>query len=172
MLPGAGIGATTGPLAGLLALVAGLPLDVAGVHLLALGLPMALFGGGYTLLCAYGIARVGSFAPAGLYWAIGFPISRIVQEGSVSAYVTGSPSLPEALWAFALYNALLSTGLAFGYIWLHERLVPLWLMRIREDDPVAARLSEAYTAYAALVFEQRERRKARRAAARQARRKG
>ncbi|MQA96931.1 MAG: hypothetical protein GEV11_20640 [Streptosporangiales bacterium] len=171
MLPGAGIGASTGLMAGGLALVAGLPLHLAAVHLIMLGLPMALFGGGYTLLCARGTAKPGAFGPAAVYWLLAFPIARIVHEATVQLYVVGRPGLPEALWAFALYNALLSTGFAFGFIWLHEKLIPLWLMRIRGHNPRAEALLEVYTSYASMIFEHQQQRDALRRARRERRRK-
>lgn len=171
MLPGIGIGASTGVLAGAVAAIADLPAGLILVNVLALGVPMGLLGGGYTLLCAYGKARPGAFGPAAVYWLLAFPLARIVQETFVHLYVAGRPGLPEALWSFALYNALLSTGLAFGFVWLHEKLVPLWLMRIRGHNPLAASLFEVYSSYAAAMYEQKERREARRRALREARRK-
>ena len=160
MLPGAGIGAAAGVMAGLMTLGAGLEPGLAVVNGLALGLPMALFGGVYTLLCARGITRVGVFAPAALYWLIAFPVSRIVQEASAAVYLTGVPGLSDDLWAFAAYNALLAPGLAFGFIWLHEQFVPPWLLRIRGHNPLAAVLAEAYLVYAARAYEQKQRRDA------------
>ena len=129
---------------------------------------MALFGGGYTILCALGIARVGVFAPAALYWLIAFPVCRIIQEATAGVYLTGAPGLSTDLLSFALYNALLAPGLAFGFIWMHERLVPGWLMRIRDHNPAAARLAEAYLAYASAVYEQKQRVEARKRARRKA----
>src|SRR5262245_44708663 len=171
MLPGAGIGAATGVMAGLMSLGAGLSLGLSAVHMFGFGIPMALFGGGYTLLCARGIIRLGVFAPAALYWLIAFPLSRIIQEGSAGLYLTGAPGLSDDLLSFALYNALLAPGLAFGFLWLHERFVPPWLMRIRGHNPLAAGLAEAYLVYAARVYEQKERREVRRQAVRAAREK-
>jgi hypothetical protein len=169
MLPGAGIGAAAGVMAGLMTLGAGLGTGLAAVNALALGIPMALFGGGYTLLCARGILVVGVFAPAALYWLIAFPVSRIVQEASAAVYLTGAPGLSDDLWAFAAYNALLAPGLAFGFLWSHERFVPPWLMRIRDHNPLAAGLAQAYLVYAARAYEQKQRKDAQRAARKQQR---
>jgi hypothetical protein len=168
MLPGAGIGAASGVFAGLIALIAHLGWGLAAVNAIGLAIPMALFGGGYTILCALGITRVGVFAPAALYWLIAFPVCRIIQEASAGVYLTGVPGLSTDLLSFALYNALLAPGLAFGFIWMHERLVPGWLMRIRGHNRDAARLAEAYLAYAGAVFEQKQRVEARKQARRQA----
>src|SRR5262245_16335068 len=121
MLPGAGIGAVAGVMAGLMALGAGLEPGLAAVHALGPGIPMALFGGLYTLLCARGVIRMGVFAPAALYWLIAFPACRIIQEGAAAVYLTGAPGLSDDLWAFAAYNALLAPGFAFGFLWLHEQ---------------------------------------------------
>lgn len=170
-LPGAGIGAATGLFAGLVALSAGLPVGLAVVHFLALGIPMALFGGIYTVLCARGIARVGTFIPIAILFLVGFPLSRIIQQASAGIYVTGSPDLGEPLWSFAAYNALLSTGLAFGFLWLHDKVLPWWLSRIRAHNPHAEVLMDSYKEYAAAMYAQKQRREARRKALRDARRK-
>ncbi len=157
MLPGAGIGAITGVFAGLATLVVGLSPGLAAVNGLALGIPMALFGGAYTILCARGFMVVGVFAPCALYWVVGYPVSRIVQEGSAGLYLGAGPGLSTDLLAFYLYNALLAPGLAFGFIWMHERLLPPWLLRIRDHNRLAAVLAEAYLTYASRVYEQKQR---------------
>lgn len=163
MLPGAGIGAAAGVFAWFATLVVGLGPGLATVNALALGVPMALFGGAYTILCARGITPVGVFAPCALYWLIGYPVSRIVQEASAGVYLGGGLGLSTDLLAFYLYNALLAPGLAFGFIWLHERLAPPWLLRIRDHNPLAAGLAQAYLTYAKRVYEQKQRRAATRA---------
>ncbi|MFC5728819.1 MULTISPECIES: hypothetical protein [Nocardioides] len=163
MLPGAGVGAMAGVFAGLATLVVGLSPGLALVNALGLGIPMALFGGTYTILCAQGIARVGVYAPCALFWLVGYPVSRIVQETSAGVYLDGSLGLSTDLVAFYLYNALLAPGLAFGFIWLHERLAPPWLLRIRDHNRLAAGLAAAYLTYAQRVFEQKQRRAAMRA---------
>lgn len=163
MLPGAGIGALAGVFAGLATVAIGLPWGLGAVNALGLAIPMAIFGGIYTVLCARGIMPVGVFGPVALYWLVGFPLSRMVQEASAGLYLQGSPGLSTELWAFLAYQAILAPGLAFGYIWLHERLVPLWLFRIRDHNPLAAGLAQAYLVYASRVHDQKVRRDARRA---------
>lgn len=163
MLPGVGIGAVTGVFSGLVTLIAGLPWQVVAINAIAFGVPMALFAGVYTVLCSRGVLPVGVFFPAALYWMVGYPVSRIVQEGSAVMYVEGAPGLSAGVLAFFLYNALLAPGLAFGFIWLHERLVPHWLMRIRDHNREAAGLAEAYLSYAKRSYEQKQRRAAIRA---------
>lgn len=165
-LPGAGIGAAAGVFAGLITLIAGLGWGLAAVNVVALAVPMALFGGGYTVLCAQGVVPVGVFAPAALYWLIAYPVSRIVQEGSAAVYLTGSPGLSTDVVSFFAYNALLAPGLAFGFIWLHERITPSWLLRIRDHNPLAAGLAEAYLAYASRAYQQKVRQDARKKARR------
>lgn len=165
-LPGAGIGAAAGVFAGLMTIIAGLEWGLVAVNAIGLAIPMALFGGGYTVLCALGIARVGVFAPAALYWMIAFPTSRMIQEASAGVYLTGAPGLSTDVLSFFLYNALLAPGLAFGFVWLHERLVPGWLLRIRDHNPAAARLAEAYLSYAGAMYAQKQRMAARRQARR------
>ncbi|MFC7496136.1 MULTISPECIES: hypothetical protein [unclassified Nocardioides] len=165
-LPGAGIGAVAGIFAGFLTIISGLEWGLVAVNALGLAIPMAIFGGGYTILCALGIARVGVFAPAALYWMIAFPVSRIVQEALAGVYLAGAPGLSTDLLSFVLYNALLAPGLAFGFIWMHERLVPGWLMRIRDHNPYAAGLAGAYLRYAGAMYAQKQRTEARRQARR------
>jgi hypothetical protein len=172
MLPGAGIGAAAGVFAGLATLLADLSLGLAVVNALGLGIPMALFGGVYTILCARGIIPVGVFAPAALFWLVGFPVSRILQEASAGVYLQGAPGLSTDLLSFYVYNALLAPGLAFGFIWLHERIVPPWLLRIRDHNPLAAGLAHAYLTYASRVYEQKQRRDAMRARRKQQRTAG
>ena len=163
MLPGAGIGAAAGVFAGLATLLVGLSPGLAAVNGLALGIPMALFGGAYTVLCARGLMVVGVFSPCALYWLVGYPVSRIVQEGAAGVYLGGGLGLSTDLLAFYLYNALLAPGLAFGFIWMHERLVPPWVLRIRDHNVLAAGLAQAYLVYAERVYEQKQRRAATRA---------
>ncbi len=158
MLPGAGIGAAAGVLAGLATLIVGLSPGLAAVNALALGIPMAFFGGMYTVLCARGFMLVGVFSPCALYWLVGYPVSRIVQEGSAGIYLGAGPGLSTDLLAFYIYNALLAPGLAFGFIWLHERIVPPWVLRIRDHNRQAAGLAQAYLVYAERMYEQKQRR--------------
>lgn len=66
---------------------------------------------------------------------------------------------------------MLSTGFAFGFIWLHDKVMPMWLSRIRAHNPDAEALMESYKEYAAAMYAQKQQREARRKAQREARRK-
>ncbi|MFD1937217.1 MULTISPECIES: hypothetical protein [Nonomuraea] len=133
-VPGLAVGALAGTMAGGLTLIAGQP---AGAAVLAL--PLALFGGLYGMLLGHGPFRPGTFAPAGLLWLLAFPLSRLLQESIVA---TGG--MADGVWPFLAYQAMVSLGFAIGFLWLHERLMPYWLLRVSDRNPRAARLLTHY----------------------------
>ncbi|MBF8191122.1 hypothetical protein ITP53_36525 [Nonomuraea sp. K274] len=141
-LPGATIGAVAGAMAGGLTLFVGAPTGVALLSALALTLPLCFFGGLYGVLLGRGVFRPGTFGPAGLYWMAAFPLSRLTQEG-----VAGVGMADGVLW-FLVYQAMVSLGFAIGFIWLHERLMPHWLMRIAGGNPRAKELLGLYIGHA------------------------
>lgn len=146
--PGLAIGLGTGVIAGGLAAVAGLPAGYAAATTLTLGIPLAVFGLGYSLLLAAGKIRLGGVAPAALYWLVCFPLARYLHEVSFDV-VSGNPiTLPDALLPFLAYQALLSLGYAIGFVWVHEHVFPYWWIRLRDRNPVARRYVEQYTAQA------------------------
>ncbi|MEO3922533.1 hypothetical protein ABGB07_01415 [Micromonosporaceae bacterium B7E4] len=165
-LPGAGIGATAGVAAVGLALLAGQPVDWALAHGVGLGLPLILLGGGFGLLLGAGVASPGVFAPAALYWFIGFPVARVTHEMLVGLMVVGRPALPPDLLGFLAYQAIVSLGFAIGFSWLHERIAPGWLRRVRHRNPAAERLYAFYLQHAEAQWKARESRKRARAAGR------
>ncbi|WP_127500432.1 hypothetical protein [Actinoplanes solisilvae] len=171
-LPGVGIGAIAGPAAFGLALIAGQPLDWALATALALGLPLALLGGGFGLLMAAGKISPGVFAPTALYWLVGFPLARLTHEVLVGLLLTGRPTLPPDVWGFLAFQAIVSLGFAIGFSWLYERVAPGWLRRIRHGDPRAERLYQFYLRHAEAQWKTRENRRQARAAARAVRHKG
>ncbi|MCG5220939.1 hypothetical protein [Streptosporangium sp. KLBMP 9127] len=162
-LPGFAIGVAAGVIAGGLSLIAGQPAGWGLASALALGLPLAVFGGMYGVLMGKEIFRPGVFAPAGLYWMVAFPISRLCHETVTSTLVTGSPQLREDLLAFLAFQALISLGFAIGFIWLHERITPRWLMRIQAGNPEARRLLAKYVQHAEILWQGREQRRTARA---------
>jgi hypothetical protein len=110
--PGLVIGFGGGAVASLLAVAVGLS-PLTG---LALAVPLGLLGAGYSLLEAHGRVRRGGFAPACLYWLVGFPLARLIQE--VVTHLALPPDLP----GFLAYQAVISAGFAIGFLWLHERI--------------------------------------------------
>ncbi|MFG2072205.1 hypothetical protein SAMN05421874_101438 [Nonomuraea maritima] len=144
-LPGASIGAVAGAVAGGLTLFAGAPTGMATLSALALAVPLAFFGGLYGVLLGHGVFRPGTFGPVGLYWMAAFPVSRLVQE---TLYGVGTA---DGVLTFLAYQAMVSLGFAIGFLWMHERLMPHWLMRRAADNPIAEQLLGTYLRYARLV---------------------
>ncbi|WP_188190174.1 hypothetical protein [Nonomuraea sp. SYSU D8015] len=142
-LPGASIGAVAGAMAGGLTLFAGAPTGVAAVSALALAAPLALFGGLYGVLLGHGVLRPGTFGPAGLYWMAAFPLSRLLQES-----VAGVGGMADGLLPFVAYQAMVALGFAIGFVWMHERLMPYWLLRRAGANPRAKALLGSYVRYA------------------------
>lgn len=163
-LPGALIGVVAGAVAGGLTLLAGQPAGWAAISALTLALPLGLLGAGYSVLLGRNLFRPGVFAPAGLYWLAGFPLARLFQETITGLVVFGHVSLPGGVAGFLAYQAMVSLGFAIGFLWLHERLMPHWLMRLRERNPRARELFAAYVEHAEALWLAKERRRARKGA--------
>lgn len=158
-LPGALIGVVAGAMAGGLTLLAGQPAGWAAVSALALALALGLLGTGYSMLLGHGLFRPGVFAPAGLYWLAGFPLARLFQETVTGLTIHGQIYLPGGVGGFLAYQAIVSLGFAIGFIWLHERLMPHWLMRLK-DNPQARELLATYVVHAESMWNAKERRRA------------
>ncbi|NJP89996.1 hypothetical protein HCN51_11140 [Nonomuraea sp. FMUSA5-5] len=153
-LPGASIGAVAGAMAGGLTLLAGQSAGMAGLAALALATPLALFGGLYGMLLGHGVFRPGTFGPIGLYWMAAFPVSRLAQEILVP---TGG--LAEGAGPFLAYQAMISLGFAIGFLWMHERIMPQWLVRRAGDNPLAGELLQKYLRFARIVRARKSARK-------------
>lgn len=165
-VPGAAIGAASGAVVGLLAAAVGQPIGWAAVGALTLGVPLALLGAGYGAIAATGWFRPGVFAPVAIYWMVGFPLSRLVHETMTPVLLGGSPAPPSDVLTFLLFQALVSMGFAIGFIWLHERIAPHWLMRIQDHNPAAQRMFAVYVKQASAMWEARESKRARRSTGR------
>jgi hypothetical protein len=165
-LPGAAIGAVSGVVVGLLAIVVGQPLGWAAVGALTLGVPLALFGCGYGMLVARGWFRPGVFAPVAFYWMVGFPLSRLLHETVTPVLLGGNATPPSEVLTFLAFQALVSMGFAIGFIWLYERIAPSWLMRIQDHNADARRVFGVYAEHAQTMWEARELKRARRQAGR------
>ncbi|MFK3979352.1 hypothetical protein ACI2K4_03110 [Micromonospora sp. NPDC050397] len=163
-VPGVAIGASAG-VAGLgLALIVGQPIGWAVATGVALSLPLALLGGGFGALLGAGIVTPGVFAPAGLYWFIGFPLARLAHEVLAGLLIAGRPVLPADVLGFLAYQAMVSLGFAIGFSWLHERFAPGWLRRIKDDNPSADRLYAFYLRHAEAQWQAKENRRRNRGA--------
>jgi hypothetical protein len=161
--PSAAIGIIAGALVGGMSMIAGLPAGWAIVATLTMGVPLALFGAGYAVLVTLGHIKVGVFAPAALYWMIGFPVSRLAYETLTPVLLGGGPRPPADILTFLAYQGLVSLGFAIGFIWMFERITPPWLVNIKDHNPAAEQLYTRYAHHAAVMWETRERRRARRA---------
>lgn len=148
-LPGALIGLFAGLFAAGVAALGGLGAAMTAAIAAGMGVPLALLGALYGLVVATGRVAPGSVAPTALFWLAGFPLARLAEEVFVSTVMGFDRVLSEPLPAFLLFQALLSVGFAIGFLWLHERLGPLWLRRIRDRNPIAAALVHYYAPPAA-----------------------
>ncbi|MFI9838080.1 hypothetical protein ACIHFD_13660 [Nonomuraea sp. NPDC051941] len=144
-LPGASIGAVAGAMAGGLTLFAGQPTGMAALSALSLAVPLALFGGLYGVLLGHGVFRPGTFGPVGLYWVAAFPVSRLAQESLVGI------GLADGVLPFLAYQAMVSLGFAIGFVWLHERIMPYWLIRRAAANPLAKDLLGLYVRHAGML---------------------
>src|ERR1700754_2884950 len=160
--PGAAIGVVAGTVVAAMSLLVGMPVSWAIVGMLTLGVPLALVGGAYGVVVGLGRVRPGSFAPAALVWLVGFPVSRLVHHPFTPVVPGGPPTPPDDVLLFLAFQGLVSFGFAIGFVWLFERITPAGLISIKDPNPAAEQLFARYTAYAAAVWEARERRRARR----------
>src|SRR5699024_9565262 len=150
--------------AGGMALVIGESLGWAAVSGLGLGVPIGLIGGLYSVLVARKKVPVGVFAPACIYWLVGFPVAMLTHELVLAWIVTGAPALPaEPLWQFLAYNALLSMGFAIGFLWAHECLGRRWWPKIMDHNPYAAACVAEYVTLAVSLQEREDARERSRA---------
>jgi hypothetical protein len=142
--PAAAVGLLAGIMAGGLAAFVGQPLGWAVITGLGLAVPLMLFGAGYAVLVALKKVPAGVFAPAAVYWVIGFPLALMVHAVVTAWVVTGTPSLPPEPWKFLAFRALVSMGFAIGFLWLHEQIGRHWWPRILDHNIYARRTVEQY----------------------------
>jgi hypothetical protein len=153
--PAASVGVAAGLVAGGLAAFVGQPVGWALLTGLGLAVPLALFGAGYAVLLALGKIPAGVFAPAAVYWVIGFPLSLLVHSVVTEWIVAGTPGLPAEPWKFLAFRALLSMGFAIGFIWMHEQLGRHWWPRILDHNPYAHRVVAQYVELADSLAERK-----------------
>ncbi|TDD26760.1 hypothetical protein E1218_12400 [Kribbella turkmenica] len=143
-VPAATVGAAAGLIAGGLAAFVGQPAGWAVVTGLGLGVPLVLLGAGYAVLVALGKVPAGVFAPAAVYWVIGFPLALLVHSVATEWVVTGAPGLPPEPWKFLAFRALVSMGFAIGFLWMHEQIGRHWWPRILDHNVYAQRTVQQY----------------------------
>lgn len=153
-VPGAGIGLLGGVIAGVLAATGGLSLAVTLVAALGLAIPLALAGAGYDLLLARGRIPLGPLAPVALYFAVAFPLVRVLHAAIVNLAAGDPVAVPHGWLDFVVYNALLSVGFAIGFWWLHQNYAPRWWWRLRDRNPVASNFIREQLAFQGLMFEE------------------
>jgi hypothetical protein len=144
VFPGLVIGLGAGMLIGLLSVAGGGSVGTALVATLILGIPLAVFGALYDVLLVAGRMGVGTIAPAVAFWLPLFPLARLLNEVLADVVAGNSIALSGGVAGFLAYQALLSLGFAIGWVFLHDQLGPLWWLRVRAHNPVAALLIERY----------------------------
>jgi hypothetical protein len=161
-LPGVLIGLLGGAIAGAMAGLGGLSVVDTLAAGLALAIPLALSGAGYELLLAAGKIPLGPLAPIALYWAVAFPVSRVIHAAVVSL-VAGDPvAVPHGWLDFVVYQMLLSVGFAIGFWWLHQTFAPGWWFRLRDRNPVASYYIRRQLRVVGAMYDEREQRRTRR----------
>ena len=143
-VPAASVGVAAGVVAGALGVFVGQPVGWAVLTGLGLAVPLALLGAGYAALLALKKIPAGVYAPAALYWALGFPLALFIHAIVTEWVVTGTPGLPPEPWKFLAFRALLSMGFAIGFLWMHEQIGRHWWPRIMHHNLYAHRCVEQY----------------------------
>lgn len=162
LLPGSVVGLIAAIAVAGLAVLAGLSATYAAVAALALGVPLALFGAGYELLLARGRVRLGGITPAVAYWLVGYLVSRVIHAVALDVFLGGPIGLGAGVAPFLLFQALVGVGFGVGFMWLHEHAAPLWWLRVRDHNPVAAGYVAMYMQHAAHMEQKKERNQGRR----------
>jgi hypothetical protein len=136
-MPGVAIGLLSGVIAGVLSAAGGLAADVALFAGFALGVPLAIAGAGCEILLARGKLPLGMLTPVALYWAVAFPVARVLDAGLLDLYAGPRVAVPHGWLDFTVYQVLLSVAFGIGYWWLHENFAPRWWFHVRDRNPVA-----------------------------------
>jgi hypothetical protein len=158
-LPGVIVGMLGGMIVGGLAAAGDLSLGVALFAGVTFAVPLALAGAGYELLVARGKLPLSVLTPVAMYWAIAFPVVRVLHAGVLSLYAGEEVAVPFGWVDFIVYQVLLSVGFAIGYWWLHENFAPRWWFHLRDRNPVANFFIRHQLEYAALAERERERKR-------------
>ena len=161
-LPGVLIGLTGGVIAGAMAGLGGLSTVDTLAAGLALAVPLALAGAGYELLLAAGRIPLGPLTPMAIYWALAFPVARVIHAALVNLIAGDPVAVPHGWLDFVVYQALLSVGFAIGFWWLHQTFAPGWWFRLRDRNPVASYFIQRQLGFVGAMYEDREQRRKRR----------
>ncbi|HZI92318.1 MAG TPA: hypothetical protein VFD31_11945 [Thermoleophilaceae bacterium] len=155
-VPGVVIGLLAGAIAGGVSAAGGLALNVALFAGVTLGVPLALAGAGYEILLAQGRVPLGMLTPVALYWAVGFPVVRVLHAGLLALYAGPGVAVPYGWLDFVVYQVLLSVAFGVGYWWLHENFAPRWWFHLRDRNPVANFFVRHQLQYAAAAEQERQ----------------
>jgi len=158
-LPGIAVGLIGGLIVGGLAAGGGLALDVALFAGVTFTLALALAGAGYELMVAQGRLALSALTPVALYWAVAFPVVRVLHAAMLSLYAGEAVAVPFGWVDFIVYQIVLSLGFAIGYWWLHENFAPRWWFHLRNRNPVANFFIRHQLEYAGLAERERERKR-------------
>jgi hypothetical protein len=161
-VPGIAIGILCGIITGGALAAGGLALDIALFAGVTLALPLALAGAGFELLLARGRFPLSALTPVVLFWAVAFPIVRILHAGGLDLYAGEAIAVPNVWLDFIVYQVLLSVAFGIGYWWLHENFAPRWWYHVRGRNPVAAEYMGLLIGHAAAAEQQKQRRNQRR----------
>jgi hypothetical protein len=170
-LPGVLIGVLGGAIAGGITVAVGLPAGVALISGVGLGVPLALAGAGYEILLAQGRVALSMLTPVALYFAVTFPVARVIEAALVDLYAGSAVAVPHGWLDYVVYQAVVSVGFGIGYWWLHENFAPRWWFHIRERNPVADHFVRVQLQYAGAAEAERESRRQRQQAKRAKRRR-
>jgi hypothetical protein len=170
-LPGVVIGLLGGAIAGGISAAGGLSLEVALISGVGLGVPLALAGAGYEILLAQGRVRLSMLTPVALYFAVAFPVGRVIEAALVDLYAGSAVAVPHGWLDYVVYQALVSVGFGIGYWWLHENFAPRWWFHIRARNPVADHFVRVQLQYAGAAEAEKESRRQRQEAKRAKRRR-
>ena len=170
-LPGVLIGLLSGAIAGGISLAGGLAPGVAVLSAVGLGVPLALAGAGYEILLAQGRVALSMLTPVALYFAVAFPVGRVIEAALVDLYAGSAVAVPHGWLDYVVYQALVSVGFGIGYWWLHENFAPRWWFHIRGRNPVADYFVRVQLQYAGAAEAERESRRQRQQAKRAKRRR-
>ena len=159
-LPGVLVGLLGGLIVGVFTVAGGLSSALAVFAGVTFAVLLALAGAGYELLLARGRLPLSALTPVALYWAVAFPVVRVLHAWTLSLYAGEKVAVPYGWLSFIVYQVLLSVGFAIGYWWLHENFAPRWWFHLRDRNAVANFFIRHQLEYAAIAERERERKKA------------
>ncbi len=97
-----------------------------------------------------------------LYWAVVFPVSRVIHAAVVSLIAGDPVAVPHGWLDFVVYQFLLSVGFAIGFWWLHQSFAPGWWFRLRDRNPMAGYYIRRQLSVVGVMYDEREERRAKR----------